>query len=387
MQRRYRGRGAIGKITSELKLLAPESVLLVHGKHSYEKSGAKRSLQAILAPYNIVEFCDFSSNPTFDEIMSGIDLLTRNEPVKSIKPKIEAIISVGGGSCIDAAKSINAFLANKGHELAIATGDKKIDKPLLPQIALPTTAGSGSEATHFSVIYVDGQKFSLASPYLLPEVTVLDPNLSQNLPPYITACTGFDALCQAVESYWSKGSNVVSRGYSEKAIRLILGSLKTAVKHPNDTQARENMLYAANFAGQAINISKTTAPHALSYKISQCYGLPHGHAVALTLGRFFRFHEQLIADTTNQSATTLASRSLSLFTLLAVNNATEAENLWYQLMRDCGLNTDLSSIGIDFEGLQAIVTSANFERLANHPVDLTSSMLLGMLEPQLQQNC
>ena len=160
---------------------------------------------------------------------------------------------------------------------------------LPPLVCIPTTAGTGSEATHFAVIYVDGKKKSIASQQLLPDVVILDPQLTDNMPAYVSACSGFDALCQA--TYWSRAATPLSQLYAALTIKVLIVELPQAV-NSNSRLVRDKMQMAANWAGKAINISKTTAPHAMSYVITQEFGIPHGHAVALTLGKFFTLHEK-----------------------------------------------------------------------------------------------
>ena len=161
-------------------------------------------------------------------------------------------------------------------------------------IAIPTTAGTGSEATHFAVVYVDGEKYSLAHPYLVPAYAVIDPLLTYSLPAGVTAASGLDAFCQAIESIWAVGATDVSHTFATEAARLAVQHLRAAVQNPTDT-ARAGMCRAAHLSGKAINISKTTAPHALSYVLTAEYGLAHGVAVALTLAPMLQYNAQVTA--------------------------------------------------------------------------------------------
>ena len=373
MQKELIGRGASLLLPEYLSSLAVSKLLLVTGRSSYHNCGAQGVFDAALAAYDCFYFDEFSPNPKFEEVMAGVEI-SRSE-------NIDLIIAVGGGSAIDVAKCIAAFHASPGLELQLATGDSKLEVDPLPTIAVPTTAGTGSEATHFAVIYVDGKKYSLAAQSLLPVAAVLDSVYSENLPPDITASTGFDALCQAVESYWAVGSTAESRAYAAEAISLLLKYLPASVNAP-ERLSREKVLYAAHLAGKAINISKTTAPHALSYTITSLYGVPHGHAAALTLGAFFVYHDPEKALAVNGGLTVeqFRLRMKGLFDLLGVNTPEEAKNFWYELMETCGLDLKLGDSKVSLSPkLDVIVASVNLERLQNHPIKFTEVQLLELL--------
>ena len=170
----------------------------------------------------------------------------------------------------------------------LATNKAEISSPGKKLIAIPTTSGSGSEATHFAVVYVGGEKFSVAHPiYMLPNVVVLNPSLTYSMDSYQTALSGVDAFAQAMESYWSVNSTEESKKYSIEALELIIEHLPLAVNY-NDN-SRDIMLHAANLAGKAINIAKTSGAHAISYVLTSKFNIPHGQAVALTLPAWYDF--------------------------------------------------------------------------------------------------
>lgn len=224
---------------------------------------------------SFARFSGFSPNPTYEEVCAGYEVF-RN-------CSCDAVISVGGGSAIDVAKVIKALDGAPRH--CLFDDGVLVDIPdydSLAHVAIPTTAGAGSESTHFAVVYKDGMKFSVSHDWLLPDIAVLDSDLLESLPSYQKKCTLLDALCQAIESFWSVRSCEESREYSRRAIRLIMDSYREYLQ--GDSEAANNMLRAANLAGKAINITTTTAPHALSYKLTSSRRLPHGHAVALCMG-------------------------------------------------------------------------------------------------------
>ncbi|WP_101758419.1 phosphonoacetaldehyde reductase [Oceanicoccus sp. KOV_DT_Chl] len=374
MQQEFLGRGSSSNIVDVLTTLNAKRILLVTGKDSYSSCGAKAVFSQLLAPYQVSTFDNFSPNPEFSEALEGTKLCQQINA--------DVIIAVGGGSAIDIAKSIAAFTAVPGGELELATGKSKLESVTLPVIIIPTTAGTGSESTHFAVIYVDGKKYSLASPFLLPAIAILDPQFTDALPKYITACTGFDALCQATESFWATGATTESRNFAKQAITLLMQNLRKVVNDP-DKESRENLLRAANFAGKAINISKTTAPHALSYTITSLFGIPHGHAVAMTLGAFFPHHDRanetlLSAGVTDEEFTQTRTELLQL---LGVDSGNAAKSLWYTLMADCGLNLYLGDHHIaNSPDIKTIIAGINMERLGNHPVQLNTSELVDLLK-------
>tara|TARA_R110002096_G_scaffold410190_1_gene609749 strand:- start:109 stop:1227 length:1119 start_codon:yes stop_codon:yes gene_type:complete len=362
------GRSEINAIPVILKENASKRVLLVTGDQSYQACGAEDDINRLLCNYNLIRFKDFSPNPKFDEALKGAKLFKENG--------CDFIIAIGGGSAIDVAKTINAFQAHEGQEKDLAIGKVKIVNSLAPVCCIPTTAGTGSEATHFAVTYVDGDKYSLASDALLPNYVILDPRYTDTLSSYITACTGFDALSQAIESYWAVGATKHSREFAEKAITLLIHDIETAV-NDNTKIARDNMLLGANYAGKAINISKTTAPHALSYTITSLTDIPHGHAVALTLGNFFILHKE------KRVPQDIQVKFEALFSILNVTSPESAHTWWYSLMARCGLKTKLYSLGLSDDFKMSIINSVNIERLSNHPIDLTEEDLVTVLKPEL----
>ena len=176
----------------------------------------------------------------------------------------DTFLAVGGGSPIDVAKCIKHY--------------SESDAPL---IAIPTTSGTGSESTHFAVVYENGNKLSVAAPNLLPDIAILEPSTLKNVPEYTRKATMLDALCHAIESHWAKKATDESRSYAEQAIALILRYKDAYLANTDEGNA--GMMEAANLAGQAINISTTTAAHAMCYKITSLYGFQHGHAAAICL--------------------------------------------------------------------------------------------------------
>lgn len=213
----------------------------------------------------LLKFSDFASNPLEESVLKGVDLFT--------KEGCDTLVAVGGGSSIDVAKCIKLYAK----------------APETKLIAIPTTAGTGSESTRFAVIYAQGKKQSITDDCIVPNFAILEPSVLESLPLYQKKCTMMDALCQGLESWWSVNSTDASRTISRRAVQMILSNwceyLASGGTHLSGGVAME----AANLAGQAICITQTTAPHAFSYKLTSMYGLPHGHAVAICLPEIWDF--------------------------------------------------------------------------------------------------
>lgn len=207
------------------------------------------------------KFSDFGSNPLYESVCKGVEEFNASG--------CDTIVAVGGGSSIDVAKCIKLYCPTE---------------PKL--IAIPTTAGTGSESTRYAVAYRNGEKQSITHESIIPDYAILEPSVLDSLPLYQKKCTMMDALCQAIESWWSVNATEASRVLSRQAIELIMANWEAYIF--KGLNSRE-IMRAANIAGQAINITQTTAPHAFSYKLTSLFGLPHGHAVALCLPEIWEF--------------------------------------------------------------------------------------------------
>ena len=278
----------------------------------------------ISLPCKYTRFDGFTSNPLYDDIMDGAELLRMS--------KCDFIVAIGGGSCIDAAKGI-----------------KHYNHADIPIMAVPTTSGTGSEATHFAVIYKNGEKHSVADARLLPDIVVLQPDALKTLPIYQKKCTMLDALCQAIESWWSKKATPESIRYAKEAIRLILDNMESYLS--NEEQGNQNMLTASNLAGKAINITTTTAPHAMSYKLTSLYGLPHGHAVALCLPKVWRYMKGF-DDIARE---------------IGGQNCEEAVSVFEKMLGDLDMPPPENVTDADID---ILANSVNLQRLQNNPVGL-----------------
>ncbi|MHA1410900.1 MAG: phosphonoacetaldehyde reductase [Candidatus Odinarchaeia archaeon] len=360
-QKLYFGFGIHNKLENILKEHSPTRIFLVTGKASFISSGAKELIGKIINKYNFIKFHNFETNPKIEDIKKGIDLFNES--------KCDFIIGVGGGSVMDMAKAISLLARQKKDIKEIIKNWNSLANRKIPSVMIPTTAGTGSESTHFSTIYIGKKKYSLAHNSLIPDYAILDPTFTERLPAYITAYTGMDALCQAIESFWSVNSSEESRKYSKQAIDLILPNIIKAVNFP-DKEARKNMLKGSNLAGKAINIAETTGAHAISYPITSYFNVPHGHAVALTLLYFIEFNYYVNSSNIQDRRGTkfVKDKFKELLDIIKVRTPIEAKEKFLYIMKTIRLEHNLSKLGISNDGIEIIIKKGfNLQRMKNNP--------------------
>ena len=373
-QQFHRGYGSIQELKTVLSEHHPQKIFLVTGKASYASCGAKGAIEPLFQNSKFCRFCDFDVNPKLEDIERGLRIF-RNE-------RCDCVIGVGGRTAIDIAKAIAILHSQDDEAKNIIEKNGIRIKRRIPLAVIPTTAGTGSESTHFSVVYITKTKYSLAHPSMLPDYVILDPTFALSCPPYISACCGMDALCQGIESYWSVKSTEESRRYSRKAIELVFSSLSESVLHP-DKKNREKMLMGSNFAGRAINIAKTTAAHALSYPLTSYFNIPHGHAVGLSIGNFFILNANVDASTIQDARGVefVKQRVQELVGMLHAKTPQEAANTLSSLMREIGLATSLSALGIT-EANVPVIAEMGFdqERVRNNPRKIVTENVKSILQ-------
>lgn len=358
----------LAEVASVLDELGAGRVFLVTGRGSFAGSGARDALAPALRDREVASFVDFEVNPKVEDVERGVAALRAH--------RAEVVVAVGGGSVLDIAKLISICAANDGPVRDHVTGARPFAAAGVPVIAIPTTAGSGAEATHFAVCYVDGDKYSVTDERMRPAHAVLEPSLTTSMPPALTASTGVDALSQAIESLWSTRSTDESRGYARDAARLAIANLPGAVAAPTP-EVRAAMMQAAHLAGKAIDIARTTAPHALSYKLTTGWGVPHGHAVGLTLGGVFDYNRGVVAGDVNDArgAAFVQDRMRELDELLG-----PAASDLRGFIAGLGLETRLRALGVTRADLPAIAGAVNHERLRNNPRRLSPEAIGRILE-------
>ena len=317
------------------------NIFIVADSSSYEVSGAKDFIESRIGLLEVPVFSNFNPNPQIEDLKKGIALFKAK--------KNDLIIAIGGGSVLDMAKLISIMAHQTNSLEAITKGEAAINGLKTELLAIPTTAGTGAEATAFSVLYINKKKYSVASKSILPDKVYLSSDFSMSAPPYLTASTGLDAFSQAIESVWSVNSNNESEKYGLKAIELVWQNLKKAVNE-NDKIAKQKMQEAAFLAGKAINITKTTAPHALSYGFTSYYNIPHGHAVSLSLPYFLEFNYVVTNSncTDSRGADEVKNRINKILQILDsdISKVTEDLNNFFESI---GINIKISSLINNFD--------------------------------------
>lgn len=302
-----------------------------------------------LRDYKIIVFNEYSSNPKYEEIKTGVKLFK--------KKNYRKIISIGGGSTIDVAKCIKLFSTMKNEYDFL---ENKYTYNNVEHIAIPTTAGTGSESTQIAVMYYENEKISVEHSSILPSVAILDYTLLKTLPDYQKKSTLLDSLCQAIESYWADGATTESKSYAESCISLILNNYKNYLK--NDENSYKNILIASNYSGKAINISRTTAAHSMSYKLTSMYGISHGHAVALCIIPIWK----LLLDKANKDEKLLESLN-KISQIFEEKTIDDSINKLSKIIKSFKLPT----IKIKNNDIKILARSVNVARMNNNPIVFT----------------
>lgn len=357
-QKTFVGRGSSEKLKEIVQGFSPNRVLLVRGKKSFIECGASHVISSALDGTTVIEYFDFQDNPKIEDVYKGLQLMGNDN--------VDIIVGVGGGSVLDMAKLIRFLYSYDTNEVFSSHVFRRKKKPL---ILLPTTAGTGAEATHFSVIYSNNRKYSLEHDDVMSDIAIVDSCFTYNTPKYITACAGIDALSQAVESFWNVNANEESDLYSSKAIGLLHENLAIAVNNPTK-ESRDKVSEGAYWAGRAINITKTTAPHAFSYPFTTYYGIPHGHAVSFTLPKFMEINWGMYQSKLNIGLEIGSHhrKMCRLYDMLGIDNYMTA----YNQMRQFIVN-DLHLNPMSEFDKKLIMDNVNVQRLNNNPIKICES--------------
>ncbi|MCX7705055.1 MAG: iron-containing alcohol dehydrogenase family protein [bacterium] len=344
------GEGCISDIE---KHLDTDRVLLVTDKmlaHSEILSRVEDALKNM----DIVLFDKVQPNPS-SYIVNACGKLAKDN-------NIEIILGVGGGSSIDTAKA-SAIVASTGIPIEeFLSGDRKIDTPCVPVLAIPTTSGTGSEVTPIAVITDEekNKKQPIVSQYLFPKVAIVDPELTYSMPPEIAASTGMDALSHGIEGYWSKNSIPITDAFAIACVERVLRYLERSVRNRNDRNARREMSLASLLGGLTFAIPKTAAVHACSFPLTHRFGIPHGTACGLTLVAFIKFNYRIVQEKMNYLIRCTGYDSLEKF----------CEDI-SMLQRNIGLPCKLSAYGIKKEDIEILVEESFHPNILNNPREVT----------------
>ncbi len=320
-----------------------------------------------------VTFDGFTPNPLYDDVEKGVALFRAEG--------CEAIVAVGGGSSLDVAKCIKLYCRMDDDKVYLQQEYRDSGVPL---VAIPTTAGTGSESTRYAVIYYEGQKQSVTHDSIVPNHVFLDPDVLTTLPVYQKKCTMLDALCQGIESWWSVNSTDESKVYSRRAVETIMQHYRAYIVD-NDPTAAEIIMRASNDAGKAINITQTTAAHAMSYKITSLYKLPHGHAAAVCLPHVWAYMQTyLSACIDKRGEGYLADTFAAIAAAMGCANARQAVAKFRDLLAELAM---ASPVARDKADLALLAASVNPVRLGNNPVRLDEDTLYALYSQIITMEC
>lgn len=306
-------------------------------------------------------FSEIGPNPTQEMVHTAVDLMRQAKP--------EVLIGIGGGSPIDVGKAANVVYTHGGdlRDYDVATGGvTRICNKLLPYVAIPTTAGTGSEVSFVSVItdVPRRTKFGVVSPLLVPDVAVLDPELTVTMPPALTASTGLDALTHCIEAYTCSVGFAPADAMALHGIRMISESLRTAFTHGKDVGAREKMLVASMMGGAAFTLNGLGICHAMAHQLSAFFDIPHGVANAILLPRAMGFN---LEANLGKFADIAVAMGADVRGLSQRDAAEKSIEMVEKLSRELGIPRYLDQVGASKDKIPELV-----ERAVADPVHRTN---------------
>lgn len=382
------GNGSITRLHEILSRFQAKNVFVITD-HGIVQAGILKKIEAELKRHNYtyVVYDEATPEPPISSVIEAYEFAKTQQ-------KTDVIIGLGGGSSIDLAKVVALLMAHGGHPTHYFGGENLVPGPIAPLIAIPTTAGTGSEVTSIAVV-TDTEndiKVGISDNYLRPAVALLDPELTVGLPAYVTACSGIDALSHAIEAYTAKeykyietdgellfqGSIPITDTLALEAIELIARSLPIAVHQRSNMEARSNMLLGSLLAGLAFSNAGTALAHALAYPIGAVTKSPHGEVTGLLLPYVMKYNVSTQKEKLARIATAF---QVDRETNSLEKRALSAVDAVFQLLVEIGLPTKLSEIGVKKEEIEDIATKAlPTERLIrNNPRVPTKESLIELL--------
>ncbi len=309
-------------------------------------------------------YSQVSPNPEVDEVDACAAMIR--------EMNADFLVGLGGGSALDCAKASGTICFTDDSIRKYHGTGVPLPKEHLPLIAIPTTAGTGSEVTCVSVLSDKelGKKGPINCDNFYPAVALIDPELTYTMPPHTTASTGIDVLCHAVEGYWSKGHQPICDALAIYAAKNVLKYLPIAFAEPDNKEARCRMAEASVIAGLAFTLPKTTSSHACSFPLTNIYHIPHGEACALTLDYFARVN----ADADEDGRVLYLAQQLGFDDMYAMADAI------HELKVELGLLTDLKKFDLSDDEVAELVTASHHPNMLNNPVEITDDILRDMYE-------
>ncbi|MBP2625696.1 MAG: alcohol dehydrogenase [Firmicutes bacterium] len=345
------GAGCIEQITDIVADHEAKNVVIITDQGVWN-SGLVEKPKALLeaAGVNVHIINDTPPEPTVDQVNAIYQAARKFE--------CQMIIGIGGGSSMDAAKLVALLLTNDVALRDLVKGKAQIKRRGVPTLMVPTTAGTGSEATPNAIVLVPEEelKVGIVNGKMVPDCVILDPIMTINLPKHITANTGMDALCHAIECYISKKANPFSDTFALKAITLISRSIRTAYNDGHNLAAREDMLLGAMFGGISIATSSTTAVHALSYPLGGKYHIPHGLSNAILLPGVMKFNLDVCEEKFRDIAVAM---ELDLAGCTTREAAEKMINNLDSMIKDLDVTCDLAAKGINEAVLDDLIEAAS----------------------------
>ncbi|ADQ39674.1 iron-containing alcohol dehydrogenase [Caldicellulosiruptor acetigenus I77R1B] len=343
------GRGCLKDVGEEIKALGYKKALIVTDK-TLVKIGLVKKVTDILDDANIsyVIFDETKPNPTVKNVEDGLKMLKGNN--------CDFIISIGGGSPHDCAKGIG-LVATNGGSIKDYEGVNKACKPMLPLVAINTTAGTGSEVTRFAIITDEDRhvKMAIVDWHVTPLIAVNDPELMIEMPKSLTAATGMDALTHAIEAYLSTDATPVTDASALMAIELIFKYLKKAVENGNDIEAREKMAYAEYLAGVAFNNAGLGYVHAMAHQLGGFYDLPHGVCNAVLLPHVLAYNLKVVPHRFIDIAKAMGIDVQGVSTEKAGEMVIESIKA---LSKEIGIPSGLKELGVKEEDIRTLAENA-----------------------------
>jgi 1,3-propanediol dehydrogenase len=357
------GNGAIDQVGNSCLRLGASNVLIVSDQGISEAGWLEAVMKSCeKAGLKYETFIDITVNPKDIEVDKGRDLYLQKE--------CDAVIGIGGGSAIDAAKAI-ALLATNGGNIHDYEGVDKITHPLPPQVMIPTTAGSGSEVSQFSIILNTEQKkkMTIISKSLIPDIAIIDPETLVTKSAHLTASTGIDVLTHGIESYISLAATPLTDVYARNSIALVANNLRPSVASKLNKEAKTNMAMASLQAGIAFSNAILGAVHAMSHAVGGRYPILHGDVNSILLPHVMEFN--LIANPPKFAdiAYQLGVKACGMSHMEAGKTAIEFVK---QLIHDVGAPTKLSEIDVKKEEIpQMSISALNDACMITNPRDVT----------------
>lgn len=344
-----------------LEELREKRVLLIMNRSNVKRLALREWICLLNQSSSVTWLDQVPSNPTYLDVFHSLSALKGKTP--------DLVVAIGGGSTIDLAKSCVGFsyLIN-GRRLAaeavldsLRTKEYRNHPTGIPIIAIPTTAGTGSEVTQWATVWDKEAevKYSIDAAHLRPKRAYIVPEYTLSMPKRLTLSTGLDALCQAVEAYWAKASSPMVKELAKTALRLIVDHLPKVLSDPGNLYLREKVCLGSVFSGLAFSNTRTTACHSISYPLTMRYGVEHGLACALSLSKVMEVNLPAIQE------------AKELLAALGVRNAGEVQE-WLDKITDGIVRLRLSSFGVQEKDIPKLVGMCfTLGRMDNNPVALT----------------